>query len=127
MAVIKDPHMLDENEPMQFELEQVDNGNHSSSNYEHRASTHGCSNIEKRTENNHKKAKTRPKFHHSNSWKEALKKAQIMPDPWEQFHIDESCPMELAIRHRYNVLKKHWVKDEVRVKMEKVVSNSLIN
>lgn len=65
----------------------------------------------------------RPKrLHHHLSWQNALKKAQCMPDPWEKFHIDDSCPTEVAIRHRYNALKKNWVKDEVTIKMEALVS-----
>ena len=65
----------------------------------------------------------RPKrLHHHLSWQNALKKAQSLPDPWEKFHIDDSCPTEVAIRHRYNALKKNWVQDEVRVKIEALVS-----
>ena len=67
--------------------------------------------------------KTRPKLHHHLSWQNALKKAKSLPDPWEKFHIDDSCPTEVAIRHRYNALKKNWVQDEVRVKMESLVSS----
>ena len=59
--------------------------------------------------------------HHHLSWKNALRKAQSLPDPWEKFHIDDSCPTDVAIRHRYNALKKSWVKDEVRIKMELLV------
>lgn len=62
--------------------------------------------------------KAHPKLHHHLSWQNALKKAKSLPDPWEKFHIDDSCPTEVAIRHRYNALKKNWVQDEVRVKME---------
>ena len=69
--------------------------------------------------------KTHPKLHHHLSWQNALKKAKSLPDPWEKFHIDDSCPTEVAIRHRYNALKKNWVQDEVRVKMESLVSCSL--
>lgn len=58
------------------------------------------------------------KQQHHLSWKIALKKAKSLPDPWEKFHIDDSCPTEVAIRHRYNALKKNWLQDEVRVKME---------
>ena len=66
--------------------------------------------------------KTHPKLHHHLSWQNALKKAKSLPDPWEKFHIDDSCPTEVAIRHRYNALKTNWVQDEVRVKMESLVS-----
>jgi len=69
--------------------------------------------------------KTHPKLQHHLSWQNALKKAKSLPDPWEKFHIDDSCPTEVAIRHRYNALKKNWVQDEVRVKMESLVSCSL--
>ena len=68
--------------------------------------------------------KTHPKLHHHLSWQNALRKAKSLPDPWEKFHIDDSCPTEVAIRHRYNALKKNWVQDEVRVKMESLVSCS---
>ena len=63
-----------------------------------------------------------PKLQHHLSWQNALKKAKCLPDPWEKFHIDDSCATEVAIRHRYNALKKNWVLDEVRVKMESLVS-----
>ena len=65
-----------------------------------------------------------PKLLHQLSWQNALKKAKCLPDPWEKFHIDDSCPTEVAIRHRYNALQKNWVQDEVRVKMESLVSLS---
>lgn len=76
---------------------------------------------------NHETAKEgkkphRPKLQHHLSWQSALKKAKSLPDPWEEFHIDDSYPTEIAIRHRYNALKKNWVQDEVRVKMESLVS-----
>lgn len=76
---------------------------------------------------NHETAKEgkkphRPKLQHHLSWQSALKKAKNLPDPWEEFHIDDSYPTEIAIRHRYNALKKNWVQDEVRVKMESLVS-----
>lgn len=67
--------------------------------------------------------KSHLKLHHHLSWQNALKKAKSLPDPWEKFHIDDSCPTEVAIRHRYNALKKNWVQDEVRVKMESLVSS----
>lgn len=77
---------------------------------------------------NNKKNNESSKTHHPKhlhhphlSWKNALRKAQSLPDPWEKFHIDDSCPTEVAIRHRYNALKKSWVKDEVRIKMELLV------
>ena len=73
-----------------------------------------------------KKTHRRKHLQHHLSWQNALKKAQCMPDPWEKFHIDDSCPTEVAIRHRYNALKKNWVKDEVRIKMEALVSFRLL-
>lgn len=69
-----------------------------------------------------KKSHHPKRLQHHLSWHKALKKAQCMPDPWEKFHIDDSCPTEVAIRHRYNAVKKNWVRDEVRVKMEALVS-----
>ena len=73
--------------------------------------------------NNEINKTSRPKrLQHHLSWQNALKKAQCLPDPWEKFHIDDSCPKECAIRHRYNALKKTWVKDEVTIKMEALVS-----
>ncbi|KXJ21681.1 Eukaryotic elongation factor 2 kinase [Exaiptasia diaphana] len=63
------------------------------------------------------KSRKHPRFVHQNSWKHALKKAMTMPDPWEMFHLD-MCSQENAIRHRYNALKKTWVQDKVRIKME---------
>lgn len=70
------------------------------------------------------KSRKHPRFSHQNSWKHALKKAMDMPDPWEKFHLD-MCSQEAATRHRYNALKKTWVKDEVRVKMESAVSTGV--
>lgn len=52
------------------------------------------------------------------NWINAIKKARHMDDPWEQFHLDE-YPVEKCFRHRYNALRKAWLTDEVRVKMEK--------
>ena len=94
-------------------------GKEDGSNYQERANSESVNNqINKEEKKNH-----RPKrLHHHLSWQNALKKAQSLPDPWEKFHIDDSCPTEVAIRHRYNALKKNWVQDEVRVKMEALVS-----
>ena len=55
------------------------------------------------------------------NWLRAIRKARNMEDPWEEFHLDE-YPTETCIRHRYNALKKAWVTDHVRVKMENKVS-----
>jgi len=54
------------------------------------------------------------------NWLNAIRKARHMDDPWEQFHLDD-YPVESCFRHRYNALKKAWLTDEVRVKMEKKV------
>lgn len=69
------------------------------------------------------KARPSKRLQHHLSWQDAMKKAKSLPDPWEKFHIDDSCPTEVAVRHRYNAVKKNWVRDEVRVKMEALVSN----
>jgi len=73
-----------------------------------------------RLQNNQGENKACPskRLQHHLSWQDALKKAKSLPDPWEKFHIDDSCPTEVAVRHRYNAVKKNWVRDEVRVKME---------
>ena len=54
------------------------------------------------------------------NWLNAIRKARHMDDPWEQFHLDD-YPVEKCFRHRYNALRKVWLTDEVRVKMEKKV------
>lgn len=54
------------------------------------------------------------------NWINAIRKARHMDDPWEQFHLDD-YPVETCFRHRYNALRKAWLTDEVRVKMEKKV------
>lgn len=70
-----------------------------------------------------KPKKSCPQLNLSFSWKSAMEKAKYIPDPWEKFHIDESCPMEIAIRHRYNAVQKTWVPpEEVKVKIEQLVS-----
>lgn len=56
------------------------------------------------------------------NWINAIRKARHMDDPWEQFHLDD-YPVEKCYRHRYNALRKAWLTDEVRVKMEKKVVN----
>ena len=121
MAVVQDPYIFHQNDPTQFKLEHGHNDGDSGGRQKNMKYHNGHQ--QKQPQSSHSKLKDRPKFRHSNSWKDAIKKAQVLPDPWEKFHIDESCPVEVAIRHRYNVLKKHWVKDEVRVKMEKVVGS----
>ncbi len=55
------------------------------------------------------------------NWRKAVRKIRSMKDPWEKFHI-EKLPTETAVRHRYNALKKKWVVDHIKVKMENNVS-----
>lgn len=50
-------------------------------------------------------------------WKAAASKAKFMIDPWCEFKLHK-YPAERAIRHRYNAIKKQWIKDECIVKME---------
>jgi hypothetical protein len=50
-------------------------------------------------------------------WRQAALKAKLLCDPWVEFKL-ESYPAENAIRHRYNAIKKEWIKDECKVKME---------
>ncbi|KAL3876114.1 hypothetical protein ACJMK2_033992 [Sinanodonta woodiana] len=54
---------------------------------------------------------------HTN-WLKALKKAKNMDDPWEKFRIDD-LETETCFRHRYSALKKSWITDEVKVKIER--------
>lgn len=54
-------------------------------------------------------------------WQRAFRKIRMLKDPWIDYHI-EKYPKEIAIRHRYNALKKKWSKDEVEIKMEDKVS-----
>ena len=50
-------------------------------------------------------------------WKAAANKVKFMIDPWCEFKL-EAYPSENAIRHRYNAIKKQWIKDECIVKIE---------
>ena len=50
-------------------------------------------------------------------WKSAASKIKFMIDPWCEFKL-QKYPAERAIRHRYNAIKKQWIKDECIVKME---------
>ena len=50
-------------------------------------------------------------------WLDAASKVRLICDPWTDFKID-SYPTENVIRHRYNAIKKQWIKDECVVKME---------
>ena len=50
-------------------------------------------------------------------WRLAASKVKFLNDPWCDFKID-LYPAEVAIRHRYNAIKKQWIKDECIVKME---------
>lgn len=52
------------------------------------------------------------------NWLKAIRKAKTIHDPWSDFKTNE-LETEECIRHRYNPHKKSWVKDEVRVKIEK--------
>jgi len=52
------------------------------------------------------------------NWLKAIRKARNMEDPWEKFKLD-NYQTEVCYRHRYNALKKAWLTDEVKVKMEK--------
>jgi elongation factor 2 kinase len=59
------------------------------------------------------------------NWINAIRKARHMDDPWEQFHLDD-YKVEKCLRHRYNALRKAWLTDEVRVKMEKKVNACIV-
>jgi hypothetical protein len=50
-------------------------------------------------------------------WRSAVSKVKFMIDPWCEFKLHK-YPAERAIRHRYNAIKKQWIKDECIVKME---------
>ncbi|CAL8071198.1 unnamed protein product [Calicophoron daubneyi] len=53
-------------------------------------------------------------------WKRALKKLRSLDlDPWVDFPT-HSIPTRTAVRHRYSAIKKKWVVDKVRVKIETV-------
>ncbi|XP_052262104.1 eukaryotic elongation factor 2 kinase-like isoform X2 [Dreissena polymorpha] len=56
------------------------------------------------------------------NWLNAIRKARHMDDPWEKFHLDD-YPVEKCFRHRYSALRKTWLTDEVKVKMEKKAFN----
>lgn len=68
-----------------------------------------------------------PAFNRSNSvtpqsmarlrWKSAASKVRLMGDPWADFKL-ERYPTEHCIRHRYNAIKKKWLKDDCIVKLE---------
>ena len=47
----------------------------------------------------------------------AFKKLKKLKDPWAQFKLEE-YEQETVIRHRYNPVKKEWIKDENVVKMQ---------
>lgn len=50
-------------------------------------------------------------------WKSAASRVTKMKDPWADFKID-SYPTEMVVRHRYNAIKKQWLKDSCLVKIE---------
>ena len=58
------------------------------------------------------------------NWMRALRKIPNIEDPWKQFHLTD-LKTEKAVRHRYNALKKRWIKDDVQVKMESEVSGGI--
>ncbi|XP_013394430.1 eukaryotic elongation factor 2 kinase isoform X1 [Lingula anatina] len=51
-------------------------------------------------------------------WKHAILKAKKLKDPWEEFNILD-LPVEEVTRHRYSALRKQWITDTVKVRMEK--------
>ena len=55
------------------------------------------------------------------NWLNALKKLRKLKDPWRAFRI-EDLPVETCTRYRYHALKKKWVIDRVKVKVETTVS-----
>lgn len=59
----------------------------------------------------------RRKFVAKMAWKNAVRKALALGDPWEKFHLD-TYKTERARRHRYNAMRQVWTQDEVVVKME---------
>lgn len=50
-------------------------------------------------------------------WRDAAFRIRTIKDPWAEFELD-MYPAETAIRHRYNAIKKVWIKDECTVKIE---------
>lgn len=51
-------------------------------------------------------------------WKCAIKKVQsVNTDPWHDFFLN-STPVLEAKRHRYSAIKKKWVEDKIKIKME---------
>ncbi|MPC14758.1 Eukaryotic elongation factor 2 kinase [Portunus trituberculatus] len=52
------------------------------------------------------------------AWKNAVRKALALGDPWEKFHLN-AYKTERARRHRYNAMRQTWTQDEVVIKMEK--------
>ncbi|THD22732.1 hypothetical protein D915_006605 [Fasciola hepatica] len=52
-------------------------------------------------------------------WKGAPKKLQSVDlDPCQDFSTHH-IPAQTAVRHRYNVIKKKWVVDEIQVKIKR--------
>lgn len=54
-------------------------------------------------------------------WRRCVRRVLTLDDPWEKFRIID-YPTEECLRHRYSSLKKKWVVDKCRVKMEPEVS-----
>ena len=50
-------------------------------------------------------------------WHMAAAKLKRLKDPWTEFDLNK-YPTEIVIRHRYNAIKKEWIKDECKVKIE---------
>jgi hypothetical protein len=50
-------------------------------------------------------------------WKSAAVRVKSLNDPFCEFQMD-AYPVETAIRHRYNAIKKIWTQDECTVRME---------
>ncbi|XP_061763407.1 eukaryotic elongation factor 2 kinase-like isoform X1 [Nerophis ophidion] len=50
------------------------------------------------------------------TWKNAVKKAKAMPDPWAEFHLEDK-ETEACSRYRYNAITGEWAQDQVHIKM----------
>jgi hypothetical protein len=50
-------------------------------------------------------------------WKSAYFKVKYIKDPWADFKL-QLYPTQICVRHRYNAIKKEWVKDECMIKLE---------
>ncbi|XP_033887456.3 eukaryotic elongation factor 2 kinase-like isoform X5 [Acipenser ruthenus] len=61
-------------------------------------------------------APSQTSFNVQTAWKNAIRKAKAMPDPWAEFHLEE-IEKEPCTRYRYNAVTGQWVEDEVFIKM----------